>query len=453
VGDINEFAPVANDATVGISENAANGTSVHTVVASDADATATLTYSITAGNADGIFTIDANTGEITVADNTNLDRETTASYGLTVEVSDGSNTDTAVIIVDINDVNESPLAEAGNNQTVDESDIVILDATGSSDPEGQVMTYAWTQTGGPTVTLISANSGQPTFVAPDIAESAVLTFQIQVSDGTNISTDTVQVTVNPITSGGGTDDDDSDTTSDQKDEETTNDEEEEDKSQEGGLDDETTDPGTDDDTAVEETEDATTESDASSSIMSGAGGGHTDTRLSDGTVAAQERNDVNTSEYYPLDDFEMGENNPDDQENIEGNIDRSTPGDDNKKMWQALNTMKAQMRETDTSQDGAEKSLEKLNFTLATGMTSLVAGFMTWMMRGASLLSSFLTTVPLWRSFDPLPILDDRKKKNDEKTEEELQDDQEQKEQEEKVNSLFGPSETTLTNKQDNRLP
>ncbi len=81
VGDINEFAPVANDATVAINEDAANGTSVHSVVASDADATANLTYSITAGNADGVFTIDANTGEITIADNTNLDRETTASYG------------------------------------------------------------------------------------------------------------------------------------------------------------------------------------------------------------------------------------------------------------------------------------------------------------------------------------------------------------------------------------
>ncbi len=58
----------------------------------------------------------------------------------------------------------------------------------------------------------------------------------------------------------------------------------------------------------------------------------------------------------------------------------------------------------------------------------------------------------MWRSFDPLPILDVRKKKNDEKTEEELQDDQEQKEQEEKIGSLFDPSETTLTDKQDNRL-
>jgi hypothetical protein len=300
--------------------------------------------------------------------------------------------------------------------------------------------------------LINANSAQPTFVAPDIVESAVLTFQVQVSDGTNIATDTVQVTVNPIAGGGSTDDDDSDTTSDQEDEDTTNDEDEEDKGQEEGLDDETTDPGTDDDTAVVESEDATTESYASSSITMGPSGDHTDTRWGIGTVAAQEGNDGSTSVYYPLDDFEMGEKNSEDQDNIEGNLDRSTPVDDNQKMWQALNSMKAQMRETDTSQDGAEKSWKNLTVVLSTGMTSFVAGSVAWMMRGVSLLSSFLTTVPLWRSFDPLPILDVRKKKDDEKTEEELQDDQEQKEQEEKVGSLFDPSETTLTDKQDNRL-
>jgi hypothetical protein len=47
VNDINEFTPVANDASVGINEDAANGASVHTMVANDADATANLTYSIT----------------------------------------------------------------------------------------------------------------------------------------------------------------------------------------------------------------------------------------------------------------------------------------------------------------------------------------------------------------------------------------------------------------------
>ena len=45
VTDVNEFTPVANDATVSLAENSANATSVHTVVATDADPAATLTYS------------------------------------------------------------------------------------------------------------------------------------------------------------------------------------------------------------------------------------------------------------------------------------------------------------------------------------------------------------------------------------------------------------------------
>ncbi|MCP3666901.1 MAG: DUF4347 domain-containing protein, partial [Gammaproteobacteria bacterium] len=108
--NVNE-APVADDEIVSIDENVENGILVHTVVASDSD-TVNLTYAITGGNADGVFAIDTNTGEITIADNTNLDRETTAGYGLTVEVSDGTSTDTAAITVNVGDVNEFvPVAE------------------------------------------------------------------------------------------------------------------------------------------------------------------------------------------------------------------------------------------------------------------------------------------------------------------------------------------------------
>ena len=47
-------------------------------------------WTITAGNADGVFEIDAASGQIRVLDNTNLDRETTGSYTLTLQVDDGA---------------------------------------------------------------------------------------------------------------------------------------------------------------------------------------------------------------------------------------------------------------------------------------------------------------------------------------------------------------------------
>ena len=71
-----------------IAENAAVGTAVGTVTATDPDPGDTLSYTITGGNAAGTFAINASTGEITVA--AALNRQTTASYTLTVKASDGN---------------------------------------------------------------------------------------------------------------------------------------------------------------------------------------------------------------------------------------------------------------------------------------------------------------------------------------------------------------------------
>jgi hypothetical protein len=39
---------------------------------------------------------------------------------------------------------------------------------------------------------------------------------------------------------------------------------------------------------------------------------------------------------------------------------------------------------------------------------AMTAGYVVWSLRGASLLASLLTSIPLWRSLDPLPILESR---------------------------------------------
>ena len=68
VGDLNE-APTVGDQSFALAENQLAGTVVGTVAASDPDAAAepfgTLSYAITAGNAAGLFAIDAATGAIT----------------------------------------------------------------------------------------------------------------------------------------------------------------------------------------------------------------------------------------------------------------------------------------------------------------------------------------------------------------------------------------------------
>ena len=59
-----------------MNENAANGTVVGTVAASDPDAGDTLSYAITGGNTGGAFAINATTGQITVNNSAALDFET-----------------------------------------------------------------------------------------------------------------------------------------------------------------------------------------------------------------------------------------------------------------------------------------------------------------------------------------------------------------------------------------
>jgi hypothetical protein len=123
----------------------------------------------------------------------NLVSNTTLTFQVTV--TDGVNTtvDTVSVVVDADQ--DAPTVDAGPDQSVDEGDEVILDST-AVDPEGQTLTYTWTQIGGPSVSLSDAAAPDPRFTAPEGFVSATLTFQVAVSDGTHTAIDTVTVLVN-----------------------------------------------------------------------------------------------------------------------------------------------------------------------------------------------------------------------------------------------------------------
>src|SRR5688572_26927482 len=60
--------------------------------------------------------------------------------------------------------NTIPVANSGPDQTVDAGVTVTLDGSGSSDADGTLAAYTWTQTAGsPTVTLSNRTVAQPTF--------------------------------------------------------------------------------------------------------------------------------------------------------------------------------------------------------------------------------------------------------------------------------------------------
>ena len=117
------------------------------------------------------------------------------NLGFSLTVSDGLDTASASTSVQVANVNQPPVAHAGGAQTVNEASLVTLDSTASADPDGDSLTYSWTQTSGTPVTLDLSDPIQPTFSAPLVALGGeTLVFGLTVHDG-EISSAPATVTI------------------------------------------------------------------------------------------------------------------------------------------------------------------------------------------------------------------------------------------------------------------
>ncbi len=120
--------------------------------------------------------------------------------------SEACETDSVAVSVEA-PANEPPTANAGPDQTVASGAEVELDGSGSSDPNGDEISYQWSQTGGPAVSLEGAETATPSFTAP--TGPAALEFELEVCDPSEAcETDSVAVSVEapanePPTGGGG----------------------------------------------------------------------------------------------------------------------------------------------------------------------------------------------------------------------------------------------------------
>ncbi len=99
VNDVNE-PPAVKEQSFSFKGIVTDGMPVGRVIATDED-NDPLSYSVTAGNTGNVFAMNSGTGEITLKDSSQLDYENAAVYTLTVQVSDGTNTASAEITVNI----------------------------------------------------------------------------------------------------------------------------------------------------------------------------------------------------------------------------------------------------------------------------------------------------------------------------------------------------------------
>ncbi|MEZ8435397.1 glycosyl hydrolase family 18 protein [Vibrio splendidus] len=127
------------------------------------------------------------------------------TFSLTVTDNEGATaTDTVVVTVtpkDTGPVNTAPVAIVSAPAEVNAGDVVVVDASASSDADQDTLTFTWDVPAGIDATV---QGSSVSFVAAEYTQDTVLNFSVTVSDGTDTSVAAASVNVLKKTTGGGT---------------------------------------------------------------------------------------------------------------------------------------------------------------------------------------------------------------------------------------------------------
>ncbi|MDA1013301.1 MAG: cadherin domain-containing protein, partial [Planctomycetota bacterium] len=204
VTDQNDNRPVITPGqSFSVSEFAANGISLGSMLATDVDTVGSITdWGIVSGNEAGVFAIDPQSGELTVADNSSVNFESTSSYVLTLVVADGLNQSTSQTVqINVVDENDAPIA-AADAYAVSEDTTLTVDVTAGllrndSDEDGQPMSVFVVS--GPSHGSLSLAANGAFVYTPDADFNGTDAFQYSATDGTLQTTVTeARVTVQSV---------------------------------------------------------------------------------------------------------------------------------------------------------------------------------------------------------------------------------------------------------------
>jgi hypothetical protein len=187
-----EGAPVISGlaTTISVQENL---TSVVTVSASDPDGDS-LTYSLTGTDASSLSI--SSSGVITF--NSAPDYETKTSYSVTVNVSDGTNTTSQPLTINITNTNDNAPVISGlpTSISVAENQVAVITVS-ASDVDGGSLTYSLSGTDAASLNISS--SGVITFnTAPDYETKTSYSVTVNVSDGAITSSQTLNINITNV---------------------------------------------------------------------------------------------------------------------------------------------------------------------------------------------------------------------------------------------------------------
>lgn len=197
--DVNDVAPVITSSpTFTVAENT---TAVGTVTSSDVDTLGTATYSIAGGTHGALFDINPTTGMLSFKSAPNYETGP-HSYSVQVQVSDGVNSSTQNVTVNVTDTNDTaPNFTSPAAFTIAENATAVGSvAANDLDTTGEPVTYEITGGADAALFSIDETTGALSFVSGRNYETDAHSYSIQVtaSDGSNPSTQNITVNITDV---------------------------------------------------------------------------------------------------------------------------------------------------------------------------------------------------------------------------------------------------------------